>query len=330
MKRSRIAAAAVVLALSSAGLAGCADEVPEVPEPVEQPTAVESPNLDSEQVGTVLEDVMKVVKEGDEAKDSELLAPRVKDPALTLRAGYYQLAKVKEKEVPEFVLDEDSATVTNTDEWPRAIVVPTIEDEGELPKLAFITQDSARDDYKLESWVRMYPGKSVQTVEVSEGSRVVPNDSTDYLLSPTDALAAWAGRLDGEGENADLIAEDEFTKSYQAERDKLDEASGESGEVTFKASPAESPITAVQLVDGKALVSGHITYTVTHKRTDERANYTIGGYAGELMEDPMVGDQPVEITYLVSVALVVPEQVSGALIEPVGAERVIRSIKRIE
>ncbi|HHT41500.1 MAG TPA: hypothetical protein GX000_07705 [Actinomyces sp.] len=330
MKRTRVALVALALALTGTGLAGCADEVPEVPEPVEGPSEVESPNLDSEQVQTVLEDVMAVVKEADEAKDPKLLEPRVKAPASTLRAGFYKLAAARGTDMSGINLDTKSATVTKTDEWPRAIVVPTQAAEGELPALVFITQDSARDDYKMQNWVRMFPGQTVQTAAVSEGTPVVPNDSEAFLLSPTQAMTAWAQRLDGGEENADLLAEDDFTTYYQNERKKLSDALGESGTVTFKATAAESPLTAVELVDGSALVAGHITYTVTYERSDERANITIGGSAGELMDDPTVHEEPVQVTYLTTVVLSIPEKGSDAKIQAVGAERVIQSVKRLE
>jgi hypothetical protein len=330
MKRTRVALVALALALTGAGLTGCAEELPEVPEPVEEPSEVESPNLDSEQVDAVLEDVMAVVKEADEAKDVELLAPRVKAPATTLRSGFYNLAKKRGEDMSEFTLDTKSATVTKTDEWPRAIVVPTQPEEEELPSLVFITQDSARDDYKMQNWVRMFPGQTVQTAAVSEGTPVVPNDSEEFLLSPMDALTVWAGRLDGGEENAELLADDDFTTYYQNERKKLSDALGENGSVKFKAKPAESPLTAVELVDGSALVAGNITYTVTYERSNENANITIGGSAGELMEDPTVHEEPVQVTYLTTVVLSIPEKGSEAQIQAVGAERVIKSIKRLE
>lgn len=329
MKRMRVAAvAALALGLTSAGLAGCSEELPEPPAPETTDEVVEAPNLDAEQVKTVLEDVMAVVAQGDEARDIEVLQPRVKAPAITLKSGFYKLAEIEGTDVSGLDINADAATVTQNDSWPRAIVAPTNAGEDELPIIVFVTQDTARDDYKLENWVRLFPGETVQTVSVSEGAPVVAADDDHFMLSPQEALNAWTARLDGAKENADLFDEDEFTKNYKSERANLKEALGENGEATFKATPGSS-LTAVELVDGSALVATSISYTVTYKETNERANIKVGGTAAEYMEDPEVGESPVEVTYLSTVMLKIPPKGSEEKISAIGAERVIQSVKRL-
>lgn len=319
-----------ILALSSVTLAACTGDVPTIPEPETQVSGQEAPDLDAAQVEEVIAEVEKTVQAGDEALDADLLADRVKAPATTLRAAMYKLAEVRSETIPEFNLDEASATVTQSNTWPRAIIAPTTPNEDELPEIGFITQETARDSYKLHAWVRMFPGQELQTVAVSNGSPVVEADAEGFVLSPSAALTEWSARLDGNSESADLFEEDEFTSYYQSQRDSLTEALGENGKVTFAATLAEKPVTAVKLVDGSALVAGHITYTVTYERLEENAKIKLGGNIAEIMDNPEVGDKPVEVTYVLAVALNVPPEGSSEKIKAIGAEYQIQTYRTVE
>ncbi|MDO5034911.1 MAG: hypothetical protein Q4E01_05960 [Actinomycetaceae bacterium] len=329
MKKSLTATIAIV-ALASAGLAACTNDTPKLPAPQTQASEDSAPNLDETQVATVIAEVEETLQAGDEALDASLIDPRAKDPARAMISAIYNLAKARGESVTSVDWDEDAATVTQTDSWPRAIVVPSKPVEGELPKIAVITQDTARDPYKLQSWVRMFPGESLQTISVSEGSPVVEVNSNKFLLTPKKALTTWTEKLDGTPEDAELFEEDEFTLEYQDQKSKLTEALGENGKVTFAATAAEEPLTAVQMPDGSALVLGHITYTVTYERVTENAKIKLGGTVAELMDDPQVTDKPVEVTYIVSVALTVPSAEASAKIQMIGAERQILKIRTVE
>ncbi len=327
--RKTVPSALLILALSTTGLAACSSEVPQLPSTETNTSESEQPNLDEVQVTTLISEVEAALAAGDEALDESLLEPRVKDPALAMRAAMYRLAKAREEAVASLDLDETAATVTQSHTWPRAIIAPTKTIEGELPQIGFITQENARDDYKLTSWVRMFPGESLQTIAVSEGSPVVAADADSFVLSPQEALTEWTARLDDKANQPDLFADDDFTKAYKDQL-KLNDSLGENGKVTSAATPAEKPLTAVALVDGSALVAGNISFTVTYERAKDNAKIKLGGAIADLMEDPEVHDKPVEVTYLASVALIVPPKGSSELIHAIGAERILGSYRVVE
>ncbi len=329
MKRREAISLLATLGLGTVALSSCKSELPQVPKATT--SATPEPNLDAEQVSSVLEDLMQVVADADKAKDAKALAKRVKQPALNMRSGLYSVAKQTESEIPALEVEPSSVTVTESDSWPRAIVALTKPQEKELPAVLVVTQADARATYQLENWVRLFPGQSVATIAVSEGSPVVEPDSAAYIMSPKEALAAWVARLDGDETNTDKLGEDDFTTFYQDEAKRLKEGSEAAGKVTCKATPGEEPITAVVLGDGTAMVSAPFSYTVTYERTEARATLKVGGTAGKLLEDgPEVLDQPVRVTYQCAVLLTVPPATEDGKVSAIGAERSLQSVVRVE
>lgn len=328
MNRREAISILATVGLGAVALSSCKTELPQVPEAGASTTP--EPNLDAEQVSSVLEDLMQVIAEADKAKDPKALAKRVKQPALNMRSGLYTVAEQTETAITGLEVEPSSVTVTESDSWPRAIVALTKSNEKELPAVLIVTQADARAAYQLENWVRLFPGQTVATIAVSEGSPVVQPDSAAFLMSPKDALAAWVARLDGEESNADKLGEDDFTTFYQDEAKRLAEGAEAAGKVTCKAVPGEGPITAVVLGDGKAMVSAPFTYTVTYERTDERATLKVGGTAGKLLEDdPQVHQEPVRVAYQCAVLLTVPPVDAEGKIYAIGAERSLQSVVRV-
>ncbi|MDO5720317.1 MAG: hypothetical protein Q4P05_06235 [Actinomycetaceae bacterium] len=329
MNNRRVLLKFVAVLAAGASLTACADELPSLPQEGTQPSASAIPNLDGNQIQAVLDDLNTVLAQGDEALDSEILAARVKDPAIAMRSGFYQLAESADESIPALNADPNSVTVTRSDSWPRAIVTVTQTGEEELPSVMFITQSDARAQYKLENWARLFPGESIQTIAISDGTPVVGLESTDYLLTPQEALEAWIDRLNGGEEHADEFEEDDFTSYYQSERSSISEAVEAAGTVTMEAYTADYPVTAVKLADESALVATAFEYQMKYERTVDRATLKVGGTPAKLMEDPEVTDEPVVVKYLCSVLLSLPPKGSEEGITAIGAERVLQSVERV-
>lgn len=329
MKRREAISLLATLSVGSLTLSACKGELPQVVKATNSPTP--APNLDAEQVSAVLEDLMQVVAQADKGKDVKALSKRVKQPALNMRSGLYSVAKATDGKIPSLTVDSNSVTVTESESWPRAIVALTKASEKELPAVLIVTQADARATYQLENWMRLFPGQSVATIAVSEGSPVVEVDSAAFLMSPKEALAAWVARLDDQKANSDKLGEDDFTTYYQDEAKRLSEAAQAAGKVTFKATAGEKPITAVTLGDGKAMVSAPFSYTVTYERTEARATLKVGGTAGKLLADgPEVGEKPVRVTYQCSVLLTVPPAGQDGKVSAIAAERSLQSVERVD
>ncbi|EEH63871.1 hypothetical protein HMPREF0044_0890 [Gleimia coleocanis DSM 15436] len=329
MKRREVLSLFAIVA-ASAGLAACGNEVPTVAKPVKK-VEKEVPNLDSDQIRAVLNDLTKVLSKADEAKNAELLVERLQEPGLSMRQGYYNLAAKADAKIPKLLFDQATATVTKSNDWPRAIVLGTELVEGELPSLILITQAEARAPYRLKAWARMFPNSQVQTIKVSEGSPVIKLDSTDYVESPLEAFKAWISRLNGAELDVKRYPMDDFTKFYLDEKKRINEQVVEVGSVDYKAFPQEKDISAVKLADGSALVFAYLSYTMVYKRTSEKGKLTVQGVQATLLDgndDEVKAAAPVTATYLVSVAMTIPAVGSDAPINVIAAERVLRSVTR--
>lgn len=315
--------------LTAVTLGACSRELPQLPTVSASPSAL--PNLDSEQVQTVLDDLTKRLRQADAALSTSGLEVRVKDPALSMRQAMYNLAQRKNQTLPEISIDPTSVTVTQHDSWPRAIVALTVPSEDDLPSVLIITQTSAHDQYQLENWARLFPGRSIVTYGVAEGSPVVDNDSAEFVLSPAQALDAWVGRLNGDDDHADLLGDDEFTTLYLDENKRVTEAAKVAGTVTSTAAAQKQPLTSVRLGDDSALVAASFTQTVVYERTVAGATLKVGGLAGDFLSDSnAVTDKPVTVSYLGSVLLRVPRAGSSEKITALGIERWLQEVSRAE
>ncbi|MCS4484107.1 hypothetical protein NXS08_01190 [Gleimia sp. 6138-11-ORH1] len=311
-------------------LAGCADEAPRV-DKVLPPAEEEIPNLDADQVRSVLNELTKVLTKADEAKNADLLVERVKDPALTMRRGYYTLAQKTDAKVPTLFMDQSTVTVTKSEEWPRAIVLGTEIVEGELPSVLLITQADARSPYMLESWARLFPSSKLQTIKVSEGSPIVKVDSAEYVETPLKAMQTWGSRLNNAELDPQRYALDDFTKFYLDEKQSLNEQVVKVGTVTYRNVLVEDRITAVKLADGSALVFGWFNQDQIYTRTAEKGALKVQGVHAALLEgddDEVKLNEPVTAYYTVAVAMVLPVVGSKEPIKVIAAERVLREVKR--
>lgn len=329
MKR-REALGLFALSAVAMGLSACSDEAPKVDKVLET-VQEETPNLDADQVRSVLNELTKVLSKADEAKNADLLSERVKDPALSMRKGYYELAKKTDVKVPTLFLDQDTATVTKSEDWPRAIVLGSELVEGELPSIILITQADARAPYMLSSWARMFPGQKLQTIKVSEGAPVVKKDSPDYLETPLAAMQNWVARLTGKELPAETYALDDFTKYYQDEKKRVNEQVASVGQVDYAASLIDDSVLAVKLADGSALVFGYLNFDMIYKRTAEKGVMKVQGVHAAFLEgdnDEVEPGSPVSAAYTVSIAMVLPVAGSKDPISVIAAERVLRHVKR--
>ncbi len=318
-----------LVATAGALASGCARQLPVV-EPDTQTTPTPTPNLDQTRIDRILDDLTSVLTHADETRDVADLARRVASPAKELRAGLYSTSKVTSEPVMPLDIDRSTVTVSKAVAWPRAIVASTTATDDTLPALLLITQAEPRADYVLENWVRLFPGSSVQTYQISQGSDLIPEDSPEFLTTPRDAVNAWVARLDGTTTDGVPLGDDVFTTDYQSTRDKLADAAKEAGTVTYSATTADMPLTTFLLADGSALAVTALRYTVTYTRTVDRAVLRVKGTPGSFLDDDgKVGDQPVEVRYLVSVAIRIPPATSSGLIQAIGAERSLQSVARV-
>lgn len=324
MKPARIAALTLIPMIA---LAGCAGEriVPES-DAVSQSSA-SVPNLDSERIELVLAGVQQTLTEADQAKDTSLFDGRIVAGAARVRGAQYALSKVTGEEVPALDLSPQNLAVTNSQEWPRAVVNITSSDSSTLPVVEFFVQDEARSRYALTSWARLLAGTSLTIPSTSVGSRYVSGESSGFVMTASNAVSRYVEMLNSGSNDLSVFADDEFTRNYLTTVSQLNNSLQASGTVTAQASTVDLPISGVVLQDGSALVSTNFTYTLTYARTIAGSTMRLGGQTAALnegTEDTVAGTATA--TYIATLVMLIPSAEAGGVIQIVGGERTIESV----
>ncbi|MCB7138033.1 hypothetical protein [Cellulosimicrobium marinum] len=262
-RRGRIAVATATAGLLLVG--GCAAPLP-TPQPEASPSTP-PPVLDETQEADVLAAVGAALQEADEANDPSLLEERVTGPALAIRTSQLEVAKARgdAELVTELPTDVQQVVVPTTQTWPRTSYAVSVQPESlQSPRLTVHEQASARDQYELWGWVRLFPSTTLPSFAAPTlGSEAVAPDDDTLLMSPTDAIAQYADVLNvgSSSSFADAFPDDSF-RSLLAERSKLwtDALEPAAGRYKLEFEPdPDEPVRAVRTADGGALVVGEMT-----------------------------------------------------------------------
>lgn len=326
--RSTLAGAGLSLAL----LAGCSTEVPQ-PQPEE---VAETPPsaLDEARLARVLEEVQATVDEADEARDPELLKPRVGGPALDLRAAEYKLAEATDGDsAPDALTTAPQVSaVPAAEDFPRpAVVITEVPEGANLPLLLVLAQAEAREQYKLWGWVTLFPG--IETPAMSHpdaGSAVVPADTDALVVPPSEVLGRYIDTLNKrDSEYAEQFAEDPFKESSRSTTTELDEAIEAAGEATISAAAGDDGPIALATADGGAIVVGELRSTLTLRRTVPGSELRAGGALGALLgDDTEVLGTVSGVSDVLMAFYVPPADAEEKTIRPLGATTVLTEVTR--
>lgn len=318
--------AALVLA------SGCASPLP-VPQPDPVPSQPQ-PVLSVDQDSRVLDAVGAAVSAADAAKDSSLLAPRVTGPALAIRTAQIQIAAGlgKDDVLAALPTDVSPMIVPTTQTWPRTSYAVTVQPEDlSSNRLIALDQGTAREQYKLWGWVRLFPGTTMPKFALPEdGSEAVAPDDDSLVMTPADAIAQYADVLNlgaasgfaatfGDDPLRLALANDLTTNSTSL--------AGIQGSYSMSfAVDAAQPIHAVRTADGGAVAMGALT------RTDSYNGPEGASIAASPSQSVFLAGAPVSnvltVTYVDVVAIYIPKAGSTDPVRVVGAEQQIVGASR--
>jgi len=331
-RNRRVRAALAGAGLSIAFLAGCSAQLPQ-PQP-EAVAETPPPALDEERLGRILEDVQATLAKGDEARDAELLKPRVAGPALAMRGAEYKLAAATDgKSAPDpLTTAPQVAAVAATEGFPRpAVVISQVPEGANLPLLLALEQSGAHDQYKLWGWVTLFPG--IETPALSHpdaGSAVVPPDADNLVVPPQDVIARYVDTLNkGDSEYADQFADDPYKKSRAETTAELDKAIEAAGDATVSAAPGDAGPLSLATADGGAIVIGELRSTLTLRKTVAGSELRAGGTVGALLggNTEVLGTVSGASDVLVAF-YVPPKDAEDKTIRPLGANTVLTEVTR--
>jgi hypothetical protein len=243
------------------GSACAAEPIAINPDPV---PATPPAALQQIQTGRILDDLAGQLR--DSAADSSTeTATRLDGAALIMRQSEFELAAALPDQSPSVLGTEFVGTaVQATDQWPRSFIATTEPIDSFAPYLYLLTQTDPWTPYRLVEWVNLLPGTTLpETADPRIGSRALPFDSDELLLSPQAALEAYcAVKADPNAPEAQYFAgEADPARAYWAALLTAFEplSAFESSQVVQSHRAAEGVGLALETAVGGAIVVGQLT-----------------------------------------------------------------------
>lgn len=253
----------VLVAAGLVALTACTPELPTV-QTDPAPTAP-VPVLSTEQDAAVFDAIGAALASASESGDAAALAPRLTGPALTLRTVELQVAAAvgNQDGLTELPTTVQSEILPTTQTWPRtAVAVSERPDDLGTNRLFVLDQESARAQYQLWGWIRLFPSITLPTfASAAVGTEAVAPDDASLSLAPADAVARYVDVLNArEGSQfAGDFAEDPLrTAMADAFAKQTSIAADLSGTFTETYSAPEGALRSVRTADGGALVVAQI------------------------------------------------------------------------
>lgn len=312
----------------AATLAACSSDVPTTPEETGTPAA--QPVLDSDRLTTVLSRVQKGLDAADKAKDAKKLDGYLTGPAERVRGEEYTLATKSKDDshVHDFDTTSQAGAVGLTTGFPRtALTITEGTKDDSVPYLLALTQDSARDDFELWGWTRLYAGVEVPaTSNASVGSTQVDADTTGFTKTPAEVLDAYVDALNKpDGSNGKAFTDDPIRQRVKAER-AVD--LGGMGEVTVKASAGKDGFKGLVSTEDGAIVLTTLSFTTEYKNTVAGSTIDLGEPVSFLMGDDTSVKGTVTAHYDAMVAFSIPVKDSKDKPVVLGGELVLAKVDR--
>ena len=306
-------------------LAACEGQVPKVPS-VSSSETVE-PDLTQAQEKAIRNKILDVLEDANEAKNTDELSSRLTGPQLEVRTSEINIAKVTgELEAKSAIPRGMTQTVIPVNSgWPRAVfTITTTTDDQQSKRLLVMTQNSARENYKLWGVVRLFQGAKLPKFEIPQlGSEMGTAKDSNLVATPADAVKQYCDLLN-KGDSSEYkskFSDDRFRqllKELTATVQEGVKANNGTQEQTFTV--AEDQIEVMRSADGGDLVVTRIDSTWIRSAGDGR----VSGWASD-GEKALFGEGEatgtMKVTYVNVIALYIPAAGSNQQIAAVGAER---------
>lgn len=329
---TKIAAAVLTLGLSLS-LAACEGQVPQVAAPTED-TAT-APDLTERQEQKIRKEILDAIDQATEAKNSAGLEQRLTGPMLAIRNSDIAIAaKTGQLRKEATIPDKVAQVVIPTDAgWPRtAFAITTTTEDQQTQRLMVMTQESARQNYKLAAVARLFSGVTLPKFEVPEhGSKMgTPNDD-GLVATPRQAVERYADVLTNGASSqfASQFADDTFRQTLgqvaQSVQEGMERNKG-TQQQTFTAVPNQ--LWGMRSVDGSELVVAEIDSVWTRQAGEGRESQPASDEERALFGDGKP-TSTMKVTYVNVVALVIPAKDSGKQITAVGADRLSVKVEAV-
>jgi hypothetical protein len=269
----------IIPVLGLGGLASCASEA--------EPAVVEEEVLTGEAEGPapypvvteaqferIMARVSRQIAAADESLDTSLLAPRMGEPALSMREAAYRLRSADSELGTLIPIPEGPVKLLvpqQNREWPR-VVFAVIQDatSQEAPSLGvLLRQETPRSNYRLHYAVSLAPDTVLPSFpQPNVGTARLARQSQLLILSPADTVTGYGDILD-EGSNSsswrqfDTLTDILFTVVGPEGQDLREESFGSEIDLTLDIEEPEHFSVALSTLDNGGIVFGVLTEVET-------------------------------------------------------------------
>ena len=315
---------AVLVAGMLVGLGACEGQVPSVP-------AVNSdkaePDLTQAQEKAIRNNILDVIEQASESKNTDELPTRLTGPQLEVRTSEITIARATGTLQAKAAIPRDmtQTVIPVNNGWPRTVfTITTTTDDQQSKRLMVMTQASARQNYKLWGVARLFQGAKLPKFEIPKlGSEMGTAKDSRLVATPADAVKQYCDLLNkGDASRyAGAFATDFFrqdlTKLAATVQQGM-EANNGTQEQVFTVPRNQMAI--MRSADGGDLVVARIDSVWTRHAGDGRESLPASDEEKALFGDGQA-TSTMKVTYVNVIALHIPAAGSKQQITAVGAER---------
>lgn len=326
-KRTVTKAAALLVSVGMlVSLAACEGQVPQATS--SQSSEQSSPDLTTTQEQAIRNKILDAIDAADAAQSADGLSERVTGPQLDIRSSELTIAKATgtmpaKATIPRKITQ---TVIPVNDGWPRTVfTITTTTDDQQSKRLLVLTQDSARDNYKLWGVARLFQGAKLPKFEVPKlGSEMGTAKDAKLVATPAEAVSEYCDLLNKGDASAykKKIADDMFRSDLEklsATVQQGMEANKGTQQQVFTV-PKDQIKIMRSAADGGDLVVARIDSTWTRQAGEGRESLPASDEEKALFGNGKA-TSTMKVTYVNVVALWIPAAGSNQQIVAVGAER---------
>lgn len=315
MKKRTVTKAAALLV--SAGmlvsLAACEGQVPQATS--SQSSEQSSPDLTTTQEQAIRNKILDAIDAADAAQSADGLS----ELTIAKATGSMPAKATIPRKITQTVIPVN-------DGWPRTVfTITTTTDDQQSKRLLVLTQDSARDNYKLWGVARLFQGAKLPKFEVPKlGSEMGTAKDAKLVATPAEAVSEYCDLLNKGDASAykKKIADDMFRSDLEklsATVQQGMEANKGTQQQVFTV-PKDQIKIMRSAADGGDLVVARIDSTWTRQAGEGRESLPASDEEKALFGNGKA-TSTMKVTYVNVVALWIPAAGSNQQIVAVGAER---------
>ncbi|WP_420829356.1 hypothetical protein [Bifidobacterium miconis] len=335
MKRIRNAAAAALALVLSVSLAACEGQVPQVTADgtSSATSAKATPDLSEAQEKNIRKQILITLGAANDAKDASGLSARMTGPQLAIHSARIAIAQ-KTGSISRYatIPNDIVQTVIPTDSgWPRSVYsITTTTDDQQSKRLLVLTQDSARQNYKLWGVARLFQGTKLPSFAVPDiGAKMGTAKDAGLVMTPEQAVERYADVLTNGASSqfASSFADDELRQTLASTTEQVQQGiSSNKGTQQQVFTPAPGAIQVMRSSDGGDLVVAQINLEWTRQAGEGRESLPANDQENALFGNAKA-TSTLKATYVFVVAMYVPEANSGKQVTAVGADREVVKVE---